>query len=333
MDVRKDSAAEDLFALQAFLDDQLRAMESRSAGGGGGGGPGSSAGEESDDGGGSVASSSDAGGGGGDGDLPRVASEHDMKTALAVLQSAEGHQRLSAAARQALKEYRTGALSSKELLSLLASGDEDVLLLGDAGAGGGAGGGGGGGGDGRTESAAEAELSEQDKQAAKERDESLGRAFGEPWAARRARIRAQSPAGGRAGWDLAAVIVKSNDDVRQEVFALQLIRMCGDVWAAAGLPLWVRPYRILSTSSTTGLVEVIPDAVSFDSLKKVKAAAAACCARALPVAAPPLTPPPPLKNSAPPGSLSRRTSTRRTARAPPSASPPRSASCRRWRRA
>jgi phosphatidylinositol kinase/protein kinase (PI-3 family) len=36
----------------------------------------------------------------------------------------------------------------------------------------------------------------------------------------------------------------------------------------AGLPLWMHTYRILSTSKTTGLIELITDSISLDGLKK-----------------------------------------------------------------
>jgi hypothetical protein len=42
-------------------------------------------------------------------------------------------------------------------------------------------------------------------------------AFGESWASKKARIKASSPQGGAPGWDLVSIIVKSNDDLRQEV--------------------------------------------------------------------------------------------------------------------
>ena len=38
--------------------------------------------------------------------------------------------------------------------------------------------------------------------------------------------------------------------------------------ARAQLPLRLRPYRILATSPTSGLIEVVPNAKSLDSLKK-----------------------------------------------------------------
>jgi hypothetical protein len=93
-------------------------------------------------------------------------------------------------------------------------------------------------------------------------------AFGERWAEKRARIAATSPEGSTVGWDLAGVIVKSNDDLRQEAFVMQLIELCQEAFELAGLELWVNPYRILATGRTTGVIEMVRNAMSFDALKK-----------------------------------------------------------------
>jgi len=92
--------------------------------------------------------------------------------------------------------------------------------------------------------------------------------FGERWAEKKARIQSSSQYGSKCGWDLSGVIVKSNDDLRQEAFCMQLIELCGDIFAASGLELWVQPYRILATGKTTGIIEMVRNAMSFDSLKK-----------------------------------------------------------------
>jgi phosphatidylinositol kinase/protein kinase (PI-3 family) len=65
-------------------------------------------------------------------------------------------------------------------------------------------------------------------------------------------------------------ISKSNDDIRQEVFAMQLITKFQDIFRASQLPLWLRPYRIVSTGRSCGLLETITDAQSLDALKKHK---------------------------------------------------------------
>jgi hypothetical protein len=93
-------------------------------------------------------------------------------------------------------------------------------------------------------------------------------AFGERWAEKKARISATSPEGSVPGWDLQGVIVKSNDDLRQEAFIMQLIELCREAFDLAGLELWVHPYRILATGRTTGVIECVKNAMSFDALKK-----------------------------------------------------------------
>eukprot|EP00752_Nemacystus_decipiens_P003913 g3587.t2 len=94
------------------------------------------------------------------------------------------------------------------------------------------------------------------------------KAYGESMAAKTRRIRKQSLEGGRAGWKLQRLIMKSNDDVRQEVFIMQLIIFYKEVFEREGLDLWLKPYSILSTAKTTGLIEVLNQATSLDGLKK-----------------------------------------------------------------
>jgi phosphatidylinositol 4-kinase len=93
-------------------------------------------------------------------------------------------------------------------------------------------------------------------------------AFGELWAQKKARIQSSSRFGTVTGWDLCGVIVKSNDDVRQEAFVMQLIELCKEIFDQAGLDVWLQPYRILATSKSTGILEMVRNAMSIDSLKK-----------------------------------------------------------------
>ncbi|XP_031280794.1 phosphatidylinositol 4-kinase beta 1-like [Pistacia vera] len=90
---------------------------------------------------------------------------------------------------------------------------------------------------------------------------------GELWAMKRERIRKASVHGKLPGWDLRSVIVKSGDDCRQEHLAVQLISHFYDIFQEAGLPLWLRPYEVLVTSSYTALIETIPDTASLHSIK------------------------------------------------------------------
>ncbi|KGN48357.1 phosphatidylinositol 4-kinase beta 1 isoform X2 [Cucumis sativus] len=90
---------------------------------------------------------------------------------------------------------------------------------------------------------------------------------GELWSVKKERIRKASEFGKLSGWDLRSVIVKSGDDCRQEHLAVQLISHFYDIFQEAGLPLWLRPYEVLVTSSYTALIETIPDTASLHSIK------------------------------------------------------------------
>lgn len=64
------------------------------------------------------------------------------------------------------------------------------------------------------------------------------------------------------------MIVKSGDDIRQEQFAIQLIAQTQHIFNLKRLRLWMFPYEILSTGPGVGIVEVVPDALSIDGIKK-----------------------------------------------------------------
>lgn len=82
------------------------------------------------------------------------------------------------------------------------------------------------------------------------------------------RLRSASPYGSYRSWALEAVIVKADDDLRQELLASQLVSQLRRLFEAAGLPLWLREVSVLVTGGSTGVLECIKDAVSIDSLKK-----------------------------------------------------------------
>jgi len=65
---------------------------------------------------------------------------------------------------------------------------------------------------------------------------------------------------------LGSVIYKYGDDLRQEQLATQLLTQFRRIWSL--LPLWLRPYEILVTSSVSGIIETIPNTTSLHNLKK-----------------------------------------------------------------
>lgn len=98
-------------------------------------------------------------------------------------------------------------------------------------------------------------------------------AFGESFEEKKQRLRMSSRHLNTlesSKWDCVAFIVKSNDDLRQEVLCQQLIRQIQDIFQSAELPLRLLPYSIIATSASTGMIEYVKNAVSLDSLKKRK---------------------------------------------------------------
>lgn len=91
---------------------------------------------------------------------------------------------------------------------------------------------------------------------------------GENWADKVGRLKAEHNTEGKKNAVVNAVIAKSNDDVRQEVFVMQMIHFYQSVFKNRGLAIFLKPYKILSTSNETGLIELLKDATSIDGLKK-----------------------------------------------------------------
>lgn len=82
------------------------------------------------------------------------------------------------------------------------------------------------------------------------------------------RIRQNSPFKHLTTWKLLQFIVKSNDDVRQEQFAMQLISQMGQIWQKNKLSLWIKTYEILATGPNCGIIEAINDAMSIHAVKE-----------------------------------------------------------------
>ena len=72
------------------------------------------------------------------------------------------------------------------------------------------------------------------------KDDPSGAVFQESWPDKKSRIRAASPYGHLANWDVFSVIVKTGADLRQEQLAVQLIKEFGRIWTETKCPHWVR---------------------------------------------------------------------------------------------
>lgn len=92
--------------------------------------------------------------------------------------------------------------------------------------------------------------------------------FKENWKEKEERLRPSSAYGNHPGWKLLPVLVKANDDLRQEQLASQIIYRISAILAKERVPVWLCPYEILALTESGGIIEAIPDTISISSLKK-----------------------------------------------------------------
>eukprot|EP01062_Namystynia_karyoxenos_P023649 TRINITY_DN19159_c0_g1_i1.p1 TRINITY_DN19159_c0_g1~~TRINITY_DN19159_c0_g1_i1.p1 ORF type:complete len:778 (+),score=267.06 TRINITY_DN19159_c0_g1_i1:90-2423(+) len=92
--------------------------------------------------------------------------------------------------------------------------------------------------------------------------------FGPTFEEQKEAERRKSPFGDNPTWTILPVIIKAGDDMRQEVLAMQIIKCFDSVWREGGLPICLFPYHIMVTSDNAGIIELITDAKSIDSIKK-----------------------------------------------------------------
>lgn len=107
-----------------------------------------------------------------------------------------------------------------------------------------------------------------DENVLKARQAALLAVYGELWSWKEERILAKSPFHKLPGRKLISFIVKAGDDLRQEQLAVQLIAQFKWIFEQEDVDVYLRPFTVVCVSSDSGLIEVIPDAVSIHSLKK-----------------------------------------------------------------
>lgn len=92
--------------------------------------------------------------------------------------------------------------------------------------------------------------------------------FGTKWSDSCIKIKGNSQFKNFETYSIKCFIAKANDDLRQELMTMQLIKRFDDIFKLADIPLKLRPYEILITSPSSGLIEFLPNTTSIDALKK-----------------------------------------------------------------
>jgi phosphatidylinositol 4-kinase B len=92
--------------------------------------------------------------------------------------------------------------------------------------------------------------------------------FRESFQTKQERVRMSSAYGDHRYWRLLPILVKANDDLRQEQLASQLIHQMSVILAREKVSVWLCPYEIIALTDKGGIMEAIPDTISIDSLKR-----------------------------------------------------------------
>lgn len=92
--------------------------------------------------------------------------------------------------------------------------------------------------------------------------------FGEKIETQTEQLKKSSLFGNFETYTLFKVIVKNGEDLRQEQFATQLINEFHQIFKMEKVDCWVNTYEILATGNNAGIIEVVPNSISLDQLKR-----------------------------------------------------------------
>jgi len=98
--------------------------------------------------------------------------------------------------------------------------------------------------------------------------EELKNIFGEPFSITEKKLKKQSLFSKLNTYKIFRCIVKTNEDLRQEQFATQLINEFYQIFKLENTGCWLNTYEIISTGNNCGLVEVVNNSLSLDQLKQ-----------------------------------------------------------------
>ena len=92
--------------------------------------------------------------------------------------------------------------------------------------------------------------------------------FGENFSKNEKELKKKSLFGKLNTYKIFKCIIKTNEDLRQEQFATQLINEFYQIFKLENSDCWLNTYEIISTGNNCGLVEFVKDSLSLDQLKQ-----------------------------------------------------------------
>ena len=98
--------------------------------------------------------------------------------------------------------------------------------------------------------------------------EEIKNIFGEPFDEKEKQLKNKSLFGKLNTYKIFRCIIKTNEDLRQEQFATQLINEFYQIFKLENTGCWLNTYEIISTGKNSGLVEMVNNSLSLDQLKQ-----------------------------------------------------------------
>ena len=98
--------------------------------------------------------------------------------------------------------------------------------------------------------------------------EELNNIFGQSFSDNEKELKNKSLFGKLNTYKIFKCIIKTNEDLRQEQFATQLINEFYQIFKLENTGCWLNTYEIISTGNNCGLVEFVKDSLSLDQLKQ-----------------------------------------------------------------
>ena len=98
--------------------------------------------------------------------------------------------------------------------------------------------------------------------------EEIKNIFGKSFEEKEKELKEKSLFGKLNSYKIFCCIIKTNEDLRQEQFATQLINEFYQIFKLENTGCWLNTYEIISTGKNSGLVEMVNDSLSLDQLKQ-----------------------------------------------------------------